>query len=283
MSNPAHITEASAGPMLGDLTIGQLAYLHNHPEHPMRAEIDHDCNGRPNPASSSGDRIPCPTSARFKCMAYFAELTVCDDCRNAAIASMKQDAAKTYWQSICPRDFQDTDTKHADFPRAVYESLKDYKGGEPLFLYGPTRKGKTRLGLQMLKRCLLLNMHVGCLWPEELKHAAHSYNDRLKLLKWYGRYDVLFMDDALLTGAQDEKMADFLKDLIDTLIREKRRFIITSQIGATDYKEQATKSDKTTKVDMERIDALLARVREKARIVPVTSPEAKTEDGETSF
>lgn len=272
---PAHMREASCGPELGNLTISQLAYLHNHPEHPMRQEVDQDCNGRPNPKNPN-ERIPCPTKARFKCMAYFAEVTACDDCRNAAIHAGNMDKAKGYWESICPLNYRDTDKKHEKFPTGIFNTLSDYKGEESLFLYGASGSGKSRSAMLLLKRCLLANKHVGCLWPEELKHAAHSFNDRLKYLRQYARYDVLLLDDSLLTGAQDEKMASFLQDLIDLLMRNKNHFIITSQIGGDDYKAQANKSDKTTKVDHDRIDALLRRIREVCRVVPFTQATTTT-------
>lgn len=284
MSNPDSkgvrpLRESSAGPEVGNLTIAQLAYLHNHPEHPMRAEVEQTCNGRPNPAHPDS-RIPCPTQARFKCMAYFAELTACDDCRNAALHAERIDKAKVYWESICPESYRDTDKKHPQFPAGIFATLADYKGQESLFLYGPSGSAKTRCAMLLMKRCLLANLHVGCLWPEELKHAAHSFNDRLKHLKHYARYDLLLLDDALLTGAQDEKMASFLVDLVDVLMRSKHRFIITSQIGGDDYKEQANKSDKTTKVDHDRIDALLRRIRETCRVVPflTATPAAGSTD-----
>lgn len=277
-----HIADCSAGPEIGNLTISQLAYLHRHPEHPLCQLIDHDCHGRPNPADPD-NRIPCPTKERFKCMAYFAELTVCDDCRNAALHDMHIAKAKGYWESICPSSYRDTDKKHAQFPTGIFSTMSDYKGQESLFLYGPSGSGKTRCAMLLLKRCLLANQHVGCLWPEELKHAAHSFNDRLRYLRQYARYDLLLLDDALLTGAQDEKMASFLVDLIDMLMRSKHRFIITSQIGGDDYTDQAKKSDRTTKVDMDRIDALLRRIRQSCKVVPFVSVTAPAAEGSTDL
>lgn len=283
-----HIGNVATGPTLGDLKVGELAYLHNHPEHPMRAEVEQLCNGRPNPMNPDA-RIPCPDKSRFKCMAYFADFTACDNCRNAAIAHENGEKAKTYWESICPDAYLDTtedfagDKTHsppiAPFPSGLFGSLADYRGQESLFIYAPSGSAKTRCAMLLMKRCLHNNLHVGCLWPEELKHAAHSYNDRLTLLKKYARFDLLLLDDALLTGAQDEKMASFLQDLVDMLMRSKHHFIITSQIGGDDYKEQANKSDKTTKVDHDRIDALLRRIREVCRVVPfITATPAAGSD-----
>ena len=286
MSNPdsksiRHLRESATCPNLHNLTISKLAHLHNHPSHDLMKMVEVECHGRPN-KDDRLKRIPCAHKSRFMVMDLFAETTACDHCRNAAIHEDNIDKAKTYWESICPQSYRDTDKAHPGFPVAIYKTLSDYKGNESLFLYGPSRSGKSRSAVLLLKRCLLANKHVGCLWPEELKHAAHSYNDRLKYLREYARYDLLLLDDALLTGAQDEKIASFLKDLIDLLMRNKNHFIITSQIGGTDYKEQANKSDKTTKVDHDRIDALLGRIREVCRVVPFTQA-ATTTPAEQTF
>lgn len=283
------LAEVSAGPEVGGLTIAQLAHLHRHPEHPMCQKVMQKCNGRPNPANRD-TRLPCPYNEESETMAYFSELTACDKCVQAALKSDAHDKAKVYWKSICPDSYLNTakdyagDPEHAPpipaFPIGIFNTLADYKGKESLFLYGPSGSAKTRCAMLLMKRCLLANLHVGCLWPEELKHAAHSFQDRLKFLKSYARYDLLLMDDALLTGAQDEKMASFLTDLVDLMMRNKNNFIITSQIGGADYKEQAQKSDKTTRVDLDRIDALLRRIQQSCRVVPfltATAPAGSTD------
>ena len=145
----------------------------------------------------------------------------------------------------------------------------------------PSRTGKTRLGVWLLKRCLVRNTaHVGILWPEQLKHVKYAH-DRLELVEKWGRYDVLLMDDALLTGAQDERITDWLKDLIDYRIRFKRPIVITSQVGSEDYKEQMDKFDNATKADKARVEALLRRVKEICRVVSF-APVAVTA-GEEAF
>jgi len=276
-----HISEVSTGPEVGNLTIAQLAYLNQHPDHPMNAPVWHDCHGRPS-KTENGERIPCPTKERFQCMAYFSEMTVCDGCRSSYEKDMKLDQAKKYWESICPEDYRDTDKKHAGFPAGIYATLKDWNGTESLFLYGPSGSGKTRVGILLLKRRLLQGAHVGCLWPEEMKDAAKSH-DRLAKLKYFTRYDVLLMDDSLLTGAQDEKIADFLKDCVELAIRQKRTVIFTSQIGGDDYLAQGDKFDNMTKTDSERIKALLRRIRERCRVVPFATATPTSDSQDQTF
>lgn len=266
-------------PEVGDLTMAQLGSIAADPAHPMRQLVDAECAGRPDPRNP-GERIRCPQGARFKCMAYFSEVSACDECRAEYLKLIQEEAQRNHWEANCPEDFRDTSTKHPSFPRDIHKSLADWLAGESLFLYGPSGAGKTRVAILLLKRALLNGYTIGFLWPEEMKDAAKSL-DRLKRIHWFGRHDVLLMDDALLTGAQDEKIADFMKDLIDYMMRHKRVFIVTSQIGGDDYMEQANKFGNLTKTDKERIEALLRRLRDKCRVVPFAKPEPAA--GEVAF
>lgn len=199
---------------------------------------------------------------------FMAPFTGCDDCREKAIEEDMLQKCRKYWEEICPRELRETSIKHEDFPLGVYRQHKGYDGNKSLFLYGPSGEGKTRTGAMLIKRALLKGKTVQFLWPEELKSFAKSQHDRLRYIHQYGSYDVLMMDDALLTGAQDERIADFLKDLIDFMQRHQKHMIITSQIGGDDYMEQANKFDNLTKTDLERIQALLRRIRERFEVIP---------------
>jgi DNA replication protein DnaC len=259
MSNPTHIANV---PMNGNLTgvsLAHLAWLHHHREDSLMQEVEVEC--------SQG----CGT--RIRCIKAFAALTACDECRKKADEQDALDRAKKHWEHICPPAFRDTLKTHPDFPVAQYNELKDWTGEQSLFFYGDSRAGKTRLAMLLLKRALLRGHYVGVLWPEKLKAVKWS-RETLELLEHYGRYDVLLMDDALLTGAQDERITDFLKDLIDYLMRFKRRFIITSQIGGDEYEAQADKFDNLTDADKKRIKALLERLREECRVVSFVKPVA---------
>lgn len=251
---------------MGPLGFNDLAWFHRHPE----------CAAR--------EVIPCACSvcsAPLHAMRLFSELTACDDCRAKAIEDERMNACKSFWEAACPADLRATDVNHADFPKPLYLQLRPYTGGESLFLYGPSGSGKTRVGALLMKRALLAGRDIGFLWAEELKDAAQSRFDRLKLLRGFAARDVLMMDDALLTGAQDEKITDFLRDLIDLLMRNGNKFIITSQVGEADYAEAADKFGKATKTDKERIAAIFRRIRERCKIIPFV--QAKPAAGEVAF
>lgn len=266
MSDVQHLSACNLPDVFAGVGSSQLAYLHRHPEHELNEVIEAPC------AQGCGATI---TARRF-----FAGATSCDECRKKADEADALERAKKHWETICPPAFRDTLKTHPDFPRAAFDQLNDWSGEQSLFLFGDSRAGKTRAALLLLKRAMLRNHYVGVLWSERLKAVKFS-RETLELVEMYGRYDVLLMDDALLTGAQDERITDFLKDLIDYLMRYKRRFIITSQIGGDEYEAQADKFDNLTAADKKRIHALLQRLREECRVVPFVKPVAQP--GEAHF
>lgn len=254
------MAQLTVEPMLGGISIAGLGAL-TDPKHEANKVIEFEC--------SQG----CGTMIEGR--QFWASMTACDQCREKAERKEKLDRAKTYWEAICPESFRETDKTHAGFPKAQYEATTAFCGEESLLLFGESRKGKTRLGMVLLKRCLVrFNKHVGVMWPEQLK-AVKGQRDTMEMLNKWGRYDVLLMDDALLTGAQDERITDFLKDLLDYRMRYKRHQIITSQIGSAEYEEQGGKFGNETKADKQRIEALLRRIKEICRVVPFigTSPK----------
>jgi len=256
---------------LGGMNILQLAHLARHPEHPALEIVDGECSQS------------CGTPIRASRL--FMGLTACDACRAKAEEDEAMKRAKTHWEAICPPAFRDTNKLHADFPKAQLEQLSDWTGQQSLFFYGDTRAGKTRLAMLMLKRAMLKNHFVGVIWPEELDDASKGFEGKLSKLHEWARYDVLLLDDALLTCAGDEKTSTMLKNLLDLLIRQKKRFIITSQIGGDDWKEQAKqyvkKGERVTETSIARIDAAMGRIREECRVIPFVKPVAA--DGEAHF
>lgn len=247
------------------------------PDHPFGRIVTMKCHGRPVPDDEKGaakhegnTRIPCPDSAEYETVAFLSDLTACDRCRALAEREAKYAIYRKYWEAICPSLYRKTDKNHPSFPKAQYEATRAYKGGESLFLYGPSGSGKTRLAMWLLRRCLVdHNMHVGVLWSYELQLLKQTQKGGVDPVKHWGAYQLLLIDDGLLTSATSENLATFLKNLIDHRMSHERSTIITSQVGGDDYQEQAKKyaKENTTKIDNELVGALLRRLRETFKVI----------------
>jgi len=263
------IAQASLEPLLGGITLAGLAALFPQPgiePHPATARCSFRC--------SQG----CGTW--IEGTYFFSHITACDQCREKADKEEKIERARTYWEAICPQAYRETDKAHPGFPKVQYAATREWNGADSLFFLGPSGKGKSRLAVTLLKRCLVrFNAHVGILWSYDLK-AVKTERDTKEWVKRWGRYDLLLIDDPL-QGAADSRVMDALKDLIGYRMDWKRPNIFTSQIGGEDYAEQAAKFGKETKADKEVIAALLRRLRETCRVVRFD--EAKQQQGEEQF
>ncbi len=238
-----------------NITLAQLGLINRTPDHPAKDMIAGECSA---------------CHCELQVMRLFQSLTACDACREKSEHDEALKRAEKHWKEICPGAFRNTSKEHADFPKGAFATLNDWTGQKSLFLYGPSRAGKTRAAMLLLKRAMLKGQHVGVLWPEQLK-AVKFARDNLETMNKLAMYDVLLLDDALLTGAANDSISEYLKDLVDLMIRQEKRFIITSQIGGNDYREAAKKYHNLAASDIERIEALIKRIEETCRVVPFVS------------
>lgn len=250
-----------------NITIAQLGEIHRTEGHPAKDLIKGNCS---------------VCACELEVIRLFQSLTACDECRAKSEHDEALKRAEKHWKSICPPAFRDTSKEHKDFPIGAFNTLNDWKGQQSLFLYGPSRAGKTRAAMLLLKRAMLNGQHVGVLWPEQLK-AVKFARDNLETMNRLALYDVLLLDDALLTGAANDSISEYLKDLVDLMIRQQKRFIITSQIGGNDYREAAKKYHNLATSDIERIEALLKRIDESCRVVPFITATPTAGSGDITF
>tara|TARA_R110002110_G_scaffold74463_5_gene196991 strand:+ start:4099 stop:4815 length:717 start_codon:yes stop_codon:yes gene_type:complete len=204
--------------------------------------------------------------ATYQSSRLLAGSTACHACCDQHELEEKTRQCRDLWEKICPPLFRDTDIKRDDFPLAILKELQARSDGESLLLFGPTGSAKTRVAMELLKRAIWHGKSANTLWPEELTEYAKG-RERLPMLHRYSGLHLLLLDDALLTGAADERVASFLKDLIDMSQRQGNSIIITSQVGGADYMQQAKKFNNLTAADSERIAALMRRIRERCRTV----------------
>ena len=139
--------------------------------------------------------------------------------------------------------------------------------------------GKTRLALLMIRRAMMKNKWVGVLWPEKLRSLTQGFDNTT--FDHYAAYDVLLMDDPLLTACRESKLVDAVKMLVDVRMREKRPTIFTSQIGTEEELSDGKEFKEAKAADMERIKATLRRIKDSCKVI--TFAKAVPADGEAAF
>lgn len=219
----------------------------------------------------------------IECRRIVSPFVACDPC----IARVKNEQLikmyREYWEQdyICPANYRNTDIRHAGFPTALWADLKAKDKAKPdqsYFLFGPSGTGKTRVGFLLLKAALFRGKKVGVLWPEKLEMLKSRFDT--KTMDRYAEYDTLLMDDTLLTACLDSKLVNSVKELVDIRMRNKRPMIVTSQIGGDEVKGGKQFGDAKA-ADLERINALIRRLREACTVVSFAN--AAPGIGESSF
>lgn len=214
---------------------------------------------------------------KFRAVRFLAGKMACHSCCDAHELEDLKNQCRVAWEKIAPSMFRETDVKHPDFPKGIWKELKaSWDLNESLVLYGPTGAAKTRVGMLLLQLAMFKGKTVDVIWPEELVEFAKG-RDRLKKIHSLGSNNVLLLDDALLTGAADERVASFCKDIIDFSQRHGNAIIITTQVGGEAYKQASDKWENATKADRERIEALLRRIRQVGRVIPFVQPDKDEE------
>jgi DNA replication protein DnaC len=219
----------------------------------------------------------------LQCQRIVAPFLACDECIERHKEAETTERHRKFWEHVCPERFRSTDPKHADFPGAIFADLKKAlrdNSNQSFFLYGPTGSCKTRVGMLLLKMQLhWFNRRVGVLWPEKVRTLSQGFETTT--FDHYANYDVLLMDDVLLTSVRESKLMDAVKQLIDVRMRHERPFIITSQIGTEDDLKDGKEFGDAKTADVERIKALLRRLREDCRVVSFAKAEPK--EGQEAF
>lgn len=211
-----------------------------------------------------------------------APFVACAACIAAHRKADRWEQAKRYWKALCPERFQETDVDHADFPKVakvIWGQLeKAETAGQSYFLIGPSRTGKTRVAMLLLRAALIRGQFVGVLWPERIPSLRSNF-DTVPFDK-YAAYDVLLFDDALLTACREPKLLETVKQLLDVRMRHNRASIFTSQIGEAGVISGKEFGD-VKEADLARVDALIKRLREDCKVISFA--EATPALGETPF
>lgn len=220
----------------------------------------------------------------IQCRRVVAPFVACDRCIKKASDDAAMERHRKHWERTCPDLYRKTDTTHPEFPKAIWQGIKteyDANPGQSFFFFGPSGSAKTRTAMLLLKRALIRkNVEVAVIWPEKLSNLtqrafdnSETYFDRM------AKVGLLLLDDALLTACREAKLMDALKMLVDARMRAELPTIITSQIGTEEELTQGKEYGEAKGADIERVKALLRRLREKSRVISFAKVVATESEG----
>lgn len=203
----------------------------------------------------------------LRCTKLISAFVACEPCITRVKAQQKRESLRAYWGKVCPPFFQDTSTTRLGWPRERWAKVMAVPPGKSIFLHGPSGTHKTRMALVKMQN--LMNdaengLSVKVVWPEQLEHfKGYGSENRMAAL---AEYDVILLDDPLLTACRDAKLADALKHIIDLLMRNKVTFIITSQLGESEFLSGNSYGDLKAS-DKERGAAIMRRIKEICEVI----------------
>ncbi len=204
----------------------------------------------------------------IECRRIVSPFVACDSCIERIQHDEKINMYAGYWKQVCPANYRETNIHREGFPLAIWKEVQQLDKatpGQSFFLYGPTEAGKTRVAFLLLKQALLRGERVGVLWPEKISTLKTHF--KTDVFDHYASYDRLLLDDTLLTACRESEMVDLVKMLVDVRMREKRPMILTSQIGEEGVQD-GKQYGEVKSTDLERIAALMRRLRETCTVVP---------------
>ena len=240
--------------ILGGISFNGLSRMANDPDSPLNALTEAFCTKCEKPIG--------------RVLKLFEFSCACDQCRDQWTQDEQIKKCKLQWELLCPAGYRDTTNKHPDFPTALWAKapLLGWKGDlkdRSLVLLGDTRAGKTRSAMLLLKRALLSGNTVAILWPEELRELSGLRT--LEQLRALAAHNVILMDDTIQAAMGEDKLIEIVKQLVDLIMRNKHRFILTTQVGGDD--SDASKYGGPTSAQVKRASALYERIRESAETV----------------
>ena len=237
--------------LLGGISINGLAYLKTHPESPLLEKVEAVC-------SKCGE--PLGLVERL-----WSNLCACERCRAIYFEDEAMKRNRSLWEAICPPGYRDTAKTHPDFPSVIWEKpiIRDWDGGKSLIFLGDTRTGKTRSAMLLLKRVMLQNLRIAVLWPEEVRELANARN--LESVRNLALHDVIVLDDTIQASLGDDKLIEIVRQLIDMIMRNRRTFILTTQVLGDD--SEAGRYGGPSPAQLKRAAALMERIREVGTLV----------------
>lgn len=188
-------------------------------------------------------------------------ITYCDKCVKEYIYKERMKEIGDYWKRACPADYRDTDQKSPEFNRDSWEEVKKHPLETSFVFLGETGKCKTRIACELIKRAMLKGYTAKIVFPDDVEDMHPQ--QRREFVQDVARPKFMLLDDFLSVAGASDQNQKFVFNVINKRVREKRTTIITSQIDYGEFLAEADKFRNMSKVESERILAIIRRLKEK--------------------
>lgn len=221
------------------------------------------------PLSSATDspatKAPCPKCGAMVdttegLLKLFGSPGLCEACAAERDRKEMVDDLADRWRDICPRDYRDTDRKHDQWNAPAWDRLKTKGWQKNVVLLGKSGICKTRAAIELLKIYFFKGYQVGILFADEVDEML-SRTKGARRPEEVRNIRVLLLDDLFTAGAAYERYTAFVKGLIDYRLREGLRTIVTTNLTATEFEDDAGKFRNMSAADSARIHAIVRRMR----------------------
>lgn len=173
----------------------------------------------------------------------FSNIAVCDACADhfgprVHVHAPKKTKVEQAVESLIPADYRNSDTSR--FPTKQFAMCSEWKpGSRGLYLYGPSRRYKSRIAYWLAKRFI------------EQGHTAMTFDSRTfrgeveerivsgTLWPWYPqveRVDLFLLDDLGKFKGEGKRIEEELFNVIKGRMEAQRSVIITAQHSLEDIK-----------------------------------------------
>lgn len=160
-----------------------------------------------------------------------------DQCRESSAEKAKLSRQwhreATIWRQMAPLAHQMPDDMSNARKTAICERVHPFQGKTFLYLYGPTRSGKTWTAWRILRRFCMEGYSIGFIDAAAI--SAASFADSSAAIQEGMQADVLLLDDvdkAIMT----QHFAQALFNIVNRRGADRRATIITANVSPADFK-----------------------------------------------
>ena len=236
-------------------------------------------------------KTPCPecgkpvVTTRGNLIMFGDAFPYCQECCDKHSENKRIEQLRDKWHRLCPKSYRDTDRDRDDWNASAYKAIADSPMNASFFVFGDSDTCKTRMGLERIKRALLVRpgkdgkglLSVSVKFEEDLEEKPKL----LTMKEWVDgmcKSDVGLFDNMLEVGIGDERKAKLCHWIIDKRLREGKATIITSRIALDDLQDEAAERfgpnrGSTKKGLHKRVESIVSKIQQRFKLVSTNAPD----------